>query len=157
MTSLGTLVPTLLEWFRLAVSIGGTDWIEVGAALPDNREPHASNANCIETRLEGGAFMKCGPPTLREIGIDLAARAFRTFSRDDGAGLVHGCCRHFQSGIAFKGTELERSDLPNIYTGNAFRSAAAVAAAKGAVTTALLAPRGCTQSQNLECHWTRTP
>jgi len=45
----------------------------------------------IETHLGGGAIMKRKPPALRNIGIDLNARALERFDGHYPVEKVHGC------------------------------------------------------------------
>ena len=50
--------------------------------------PHSTY---IETHLGGGAIMKRKPPALRNIGIDVDARAVSGFSCGFEVELVHDC------------------------------------------------------------------
>ena len=52
--------------------------------------PHAVY---VETHLGGGAIMKRKPAALRNIGIDLDARALEAFACNHPVELVNGCCR----------------------------------------------------------------
>ena len=69
----------------------------------------------IETHLGGGAIMRRKPAALRNIGIDLDARALAGFRCDYPVELVHGCCHRFLSEYAFDGTELVYSDPPYLH------------------------------------------
>ena len=71
--------------------------------------PHAAY---IETHLGGGAIMKRKPPALRNIGIDLDARALDAFECDYPVELVHGCAHRFLAEFTFEGTELVYCDPP---------------------------------------------
>ena len=71
--------------------------------------PHSTY---IETHLGGGAIMKRKPPALRNIGIDVDARAVSGFSCGFEVELVHGCCHRFLSAFSFDGGELVYSDPP---------------------------------------------
>ena len=66
----------------------------------------------IETHLGGGALMKRKPGALRNIGIDLDARALARFACEYPVELVRGCCHEYLAGFAFDGSELVYSDPP---------------------------------------------
>ena len=66
----------------------------------------------IETHLGGGAIMKRKPAALRNIGIELDARALDAFECDSPVELVHGCAHRFLAEFKFEGTELVYSDPP---------------------------------------------
>ena len=72
------------------------------------------HATYIETHLGGGAIMKRKPPALRSIGIDLNARAIRTFCCEHEVELHHGCCHRFLADFPFEGDELVYSDPPYV-------------------------------------------
>ena len=74
--------------------------------------PHSTY---IETHLGGGAIMKRKPPALRNIGIDLNARAVSGFDCGYPVELVHGCCHRFLAAFPFDGTELVYSDPPYLH------------------------------------------
>ena len=74
--------------------------------------PHSTY---IETHLGGGAIMKRKPPALRNIGIDLNARALSGFDCAYPVELVHGCCHRFLAAFPFDGTELVYSDPPYLH------------------------------------------
>ena len=74
--------------------------------------PHSTY---IETHLGGGAIMKRKPAALRNIGIDLNARALSGFDCDYPVELVHGCCHRFLAEFPFDGTELVYSDPPYLH------------------------------------------
>ena len=69
----------------------------------------------IETHLGGGAIMQRKPPALRNIGIDLDARAIEGFSCDYPVELVHGCAHRFLAEFPFEGRELIYSDPPYLH------------------------------------------
>ena len=69
----------------------------------------------IETHLGGGAIMRRKPPALRNIGIDLDARAIEGFSCDYPVERVHGCAHRFLAGFPFEGRELVYSDPPYLH------------------------------------------
>ena len=71
--------------------------------------PHAVY---VETHLGGGAIMKRKPAALRNIGIDLDARALEAFACNHPVELVNGCCHEYLAGFAFDGSELVYSDPP---------------------------------------------
>ena len=66
----------------------------------------------IETHLGGGAIMKRKPPALRNIGIDLDARALARFECDYPVEKIHGCAHRFLAEYPFAGRELVYSDPP---------------------------------------------
>jgi len=66
----------------------------------------------IETHLGGGAIMKRKPPALRNIGIDLDARALARFECDYPVEKIHGCAHGFLAEYPFAGRELVYSDPP---------------------------------------------
>ena len=66
----------------------------------------------IETHLGGGAIMKRKPPALRNIGIDLDARAITDFECSYPVELVNGCAHSFLTEYDFQGSELIYSDPP---------------------------------------------
>ena len=68
----------------------------------------------VETHLGGGAIMRRKPPALRNIGIDLDARAIEGFSCDYPVERVHGCAHRFLAGFPFEGRELD-SDPPYLH------------------------------------------
>ena len=82
-------------------------------ALVSLMPPHAVY---IETHLGGGAVMKRKPGALRNIGIDLDARALRSFQCDYPVELVHGDCHAYLSEFAFDGSELVYSDPPYLHS-----------------------------------------
>ena len=66
----------------------------------------------IETHLGGGAIMKRKPPALRNIGIDLDARALARFACDYSVEKIHGCAHRFLAEYPFAGRELLYCDPP---------------------------------------------
>jgi len=66
----------------------------------------------IETHLGGGAIMKSKPPALRNIGIDLDARALARFECDYPVEKIHGCAHRFLAEYPFAGRELLYCDPP---------------------------------------------
>lgn len=66
----------------------------------------------METHLGGGAIMRRKPPALRNIGIDLDARALSGFECDYPVELVQGCAHDYLARYPFDGTELVYSDPP---------------------------------------------
>ena len=66
----------------------------------------------METHLGGGAIMRRKPPALRNIGIDLDARALSGFECDYPVELVQGCAHDYPARYPFDGTELVYSDPP---------------------------------------------
>ena len=66
----------------------------------------------IETHLGGGAIMQRKPPALRNIGIDLDARALERLRCDYPVEKVHGCAHRFLAEYAFTGRELLYCDPP---------------------------------------------
>ena len=71
--------------------------------------PHATY---IETHLGGGAIMRRKPAALRNIGIDLDARALDAFECDYPVELVHGCAHRYLAEFEFEGAELIYCDPP---------------------------------------------
>ena len=71
--------------------------------------PHAT---FIESHLGNGHIMKRKPAALRNIGIDLDARAINEFSCDYPVELVHGCCHAYLARFAYDGSELVYADPP---------------------------------------------
>jgi len=69
----------------------------------------------IETHLGGGAIMKRKPPALRNIGIDLNARALARFQCDYPVQMVHGCAHRFLSEYDYQGRELLYCDPPYLH------------------------------------------
>ena len=90
-------------WFGSKAASGL--WQALVALMP----PHAVY---IETHLGGGAVMKRKPGALRNIGIDLDARALASFECGYPVELVHGDCHAWLSEFAFDGSELVYSDPP---------------------------------------------
>ena len=70
---------------------------------------------CVETHPGGGGIMRRKPPALRNIGIDLDARAIEGFSCDYPVERVHGCAHRFLAGFPFEGRELVYSDPPYLH------------------------------------------
>lgn len=66
----------------------------------------------IETHLGGGAIMQRKPPALRNIGIDLDARALKRLRCDYPVEKVHGCAHRFLAEYPFTGRELLYCDPP---------------------------------------------
>ena len=66
----------------------------------------------IETHLGGGAIMKRKPLALRNIGIDLDARALARFQCDYPVEKINGCAHRFLAEHRFQGRELIYSDPP---------------------------------------------
>ena len=66
----------------------------------------------IETHLGGGAIMQRKPPALRNIGIDLDARALKRLRCDYPVEKVHGCAHRFLGEYPFTGRELLYCDPP---------------------------------------------
>ena len=66
----------------------------------------------IETHLGGGAIMQRKPPALRNIGIDLDARALKRLHCDYPVEKVHGCAHRFLAEYPFTGRELLYCDPP---------------------------------------------
>ena len=66
----------------------------------------------IETHLGGSAIMRRKPAALRNIGIDLDARALDAFECDYPVEFVHGCAHRYLAEFAFEGTELVYCDPP---------------------------------------------
>jgi hypothetical protein len=59
--------------------------------------------------------MKRKPAALRNIGIDLNARALARFQCDYPVELVHGCAHRFLSDFAYQGRELVYCDPPYLH------------------------------------------
>ena len=78
-------------------------------ALVSLMPPHAVY---IETHLGGGAVMRRKPGALRNIGIDLDARALSSFVCDYPVELVRGDCHAHLSEFPFDGSEPVYSDPP---------------------------------------------
>ena len=66
----------------------------------------------IETHLGGGAIMQRKPPALRNIGVDLDARALERLRCDYPVEKVHGCAHRFLGEYPFMGRELLYCDPP---------------------------------------------
>jgi len=66
----------------------------------------------IETHLGGGAIMQRKPPALRNIGVDLDARALERLRCDYPVEKVHGCAHRFLAEYPFTGRELLYCDPP---------------------------------------------
>ena len=90
-------------WFGSKASSGL--WQALVALMP----PHAVY---IETHLGGGAVMKRKPAALRNIGIDLDARALSSFECGHAVELVNADCHGYLADFAFDGSELVYSDPP---------------------------------------------
>ena len=69
----------------------------------------------IETHLGGGAIMRRKPAALRNIGIDLNAKALNAFECDYPVEKVHGCAHRFLSDFTFGGRELVYCDPPYLH------------------------------------------
>jgi DNA adenine methylase len=69
----------------------------------------------IETHLGGGAIMKRKPPALRNIGIDLNARALARFQCDYPVQMIHGCAHRFLTEYDYQGRELVYCDPPYLH------------------------------------------
>lgn len=69
----------------------------------------------IETHLGGGAIMQRKPTALRNIGIDLNAKALNAFECDYPVEKVHGCAHRFLSDFRFSGRELVYCDPPYLH------------------------------------------
>ena len=69
----------------------------------------------IETHLGGGAIMKRKSVALRNIGIDLDARALGSFVCDYPVELANECCHRFLARFPFDGSELVYSDPPYLH------------------------------------------
>ena len=91
------------RWFGSKAASGL--WQALVALMP----PHAVY---IETHLGGGAVMKRKPGALRNIGIDLDARALGSFECAYPVELVQADCHAWLSEFAFDGSELVYSDPP---------------------------------------------
>ena len=90
-------------WFGSKAASGL--WQALIALMP----PHAVY---IETHLGGGAVMKRKPAALRNIGIDLDARALSSFECGHAVELVNADCHGYLADFAFDGSELVYSDPP---------------------------------------------
>ena len=66
----------------------------------------------IETHLGGGAIMRRKPAALRNIGIDLDARALESFGCGHPVELVNADCHAYLAEFPFDGSELVYSDPP---------------------------------------------
>ena len=66
----------------------------------------------METHPGGGAIMRRKPAALRNIGIDLDARAVSAFECDYPVEPVQGCAHDYPARYPFDGTELVYSDPP---------------------------------------------
>ena len=66
----------------------------------------------IETHLGGGAIMRRKPAALRNIGIDLDARALESFGCGHAVELVNADCHAYLAEFPFDGSELVYSDPP---------------------------------------------
>ena len=69
----------------------------------------------IETHLGGGAIMKRKPAALRNIGIDLDAKALAHFECDYPVEKVHGCAHRFLAEYDYHGRELVYCDPPYLH------------------------------------------
>jgi DNA adenine methylase len=69
----------------------------------------------IETHLGGGAIMKRKPPALRNIGIDLNARALARFQCPYPVEKIHGCAHRFLAKYDYQGRELVYCDPPYLH------------------------------------------
>lgn len=69
----------------------------------------------IETHLGGGAIMQRKAPALRNIGIDLDARALKRLHCDYPVEKVHGCAHRFLGEYPFTGRELLYCDPPYLW------------------------------------------
>ena len=78
-------------------------------AIISLQPPHAVY---IEAHLGGGAIMKRKAPALRNIGIDLDARALESFRCDYPVELVHGCAHELLASFPYLGRELVYCDPP---------------------------------------------
>ena len=84
------------RWFGSKAASGL--WQALVALMP----PHAVY---IETHLGGGAVMKRKPGALRNIGIDLDARALASFQCDYPVELVHADCHAYLGQRVLAGDE----------------------------------------------------
>lgn len=66
----------------------------------------------IESHLGGGAIMKRKPAAVKNIGIDLDARALSRFSCDYPVQLVHGCAHHLLREYDYSDPVLVYADPP---------------------------------------------
>ena len=94
------------RWFGSKAASGL--WQALVALMP----PHAVY---IETHLGGGAVMKRKPGALRNIRIDLDARALASFECDYPVELVHADCHAYLGQFPFDGWELVYSDPPYLH------------------------------------------
>jgi DNA adenine methylase len=69
----------------------------------------------IETHLGGGAIMKRKPAALRNVGIDLNARALARFQCDYPVEKIHGCAHRFLREYDYQGRELVYCDPPYLH------------------------------------------
>ncbi len=69
----------------------------------------------IETHLGGGAIMKRKPPALRNVAIDLNARALARFQCDYPVEKIHGCAHRFLREYEYRGRELVYCDPPYLH------------------------------------------
>jgi hypothetical protein len=70
----------------------------------------------IETHLGGGAIIQRKPPALRNIGIDLDAKALARLSCPFPVEKVHGSAHRFLTEFPFSGRELLYCDPPYLLT-----------------------------------------
>ena len=70
----------------------------------------------IETHLGGGAIMKRKVPALRNIGIDLNARALERFQCDYPVERVHTDAHRFLADFDYQGRELVYCDPPYLHS-----------------------------------------
>ena len=70
----------------------------------------------IETHLGGGAIMKRKMPALRNIGIDLNARALERFQCDYPVERVHMDAHRFLAAFHYQGRELVYCDPPYLHS-----------------------------------------
>ena len=70
----------------------------------------------IETHLGGGAIMKRKVPALRNIGIDLNARALQRFQCDYPVERVHMDAHRFLADFHYQGRELVYCDPPYLHS-----------------------------------------
>ena len=69
----------------------------------------------METHPGGGAIMRRKPAALRNIGIDLDARALAAFECAYPVELVRGCAHEYPARYPFDGTELVYSAPPYLH------------------------------------------
>ena len=91
------------RWFGSKATSGL--WQALIALMP-------AHAVYIETHLGGGAVMKRKPAALRNIGIDLDARALSSFECAYPVELVNAHCHGYLAEFAFDGSELLYCDPP---------------------------------------------